>query len=120
MRKHPDIYKVLKTLGLPIYMQGSMRQDENYPELFITYLWFDSSNLWAFDNSTIATNYACQIAIYGVSPDAIDNTVAQVVEVLKNSGYTIDGGGRMISSDEPTHTAWTFDVNFIVKEKNNG
>lgn len=114
-RRHPDIYPVLKSLGLPVYMQGAMPQEEPYPDLFITFIFFQSENIWNFDNAAIATRFTCQVTVYGMSPSAIDETVTALIETLEKSGYTIDEGGRMIPSDEPTHTGWTFDVNYIVQ-----
>ena len=113
-RKHPDIYPILKSLGFPVFMQGAMPQEAHYPDLFITYIFFQSRNIWNFDNAAIATQYTCQVTVYGMNPSAIDDTVSALIERLKESGYTVDDGGRMIPSDEPTHVGWTFDCNYIV------
>ena len=116
MIKHPDIYPILKDIGLPVFIQGEMPEEMPYPDTFITYLWFRSEDIWRFDNMATATNYTCQVTIYSRLPNEMDNAVSKVIEALTANGYSKDGGGRMIPSDEPTHLGWTLDFNFIVKE----
>lgn len=116
MRKHPDIYKLLASLNLPVFVQGDMPEEMAYPKTFITYIWFTSADLWRFDNRAIATNYTAQVTVYSSSPDEMDLYVAKVIELLTANGYSKSDGGRMIPSDEPTHLGWTIDFNYIVRE----
>ena len=114
--KHPNVVALLESLGLPVFMQGDMPQEMDYPDLFITYLWFSSSDLWRFDNRATATRYTCQITVYGREPNAVDDTVEALSEKLLKYGYSKEGGGRLIPSDEPEYLGWTNDYHFIVKE----
>ena len=116
MRKHPNIYNLLSSLNFPVFIHGDMPEDMPYPETFITYIWYDSSDLWRFDNRATATNYICQVTVYSRLPNEMDNAVSKVIEILTANGYSKDGGGRMIPSDEPTHLGWTIDFNYIAKE----
>lgn len=116
MRKHPDIYPLLESLGLPVFIQGSMPEDMPYPDTFITYIWYDSADLWNFGNRAIATNYIVQITVYSYLPDQIDNYMEKLITLLEKNGYSKSNNGRMIPSDEPSHLGWSIDFNFIVKE----
>ena len=116
MRKHPDIYSLLETLGLPVFVQGDMPAEMAYPDTFITYIWFSSADLWRFNNRATATAYTAQVTVYSCYPDAIDEYLEKVISLLEKNGYSKSDHGRMIPSDEPTHLGWTIDFNFIVKE----
>lgn len=116
MKLHPDIYPLLESLGFPAFIQGDMPENMEYPETFITYIWYTSADLWQFDNRAIATNYTCQVSVYSKFPDQIDETITKLVEILLKNGYSKADGGRMIPSDEPSHLGWTIDFNYIVKE----
>ena len=116
MRLHPDIYSLLETLGLPVFIQGDMPEEMEYPETFITYIWVSSSDLWRFNNRATATNYVAQVTVYSCYPNAIDENIEKVITLLESAGYSKDDSGRMIPSDEPTHLGWTIDFNYIVKE----
>ena len=85
-------------------------------DLFITYTWFTSSDIWKFDNRATATEYTCQITVYGKSPNAIDKAVETLTKILLDNGYSKSGGGRLIPSGEKTHLGWTNDYYYIVKE----
>ena len=116
MRKHPDIYSLLDSLGLPVFIQGDMPEEMAYPATFVTYIWLSSSDLWRFSNKAIATVYTAQVTVYSCFPDAIDEYLEKVILLLEKNGYSKSGNGRMIPSDEPTHLGWTIDFDFIVKE----
>ena len=116
MIKKPDVYNLLTSLNLPVFIQGDMPEDMPYPDTFITYLWYTSADIWRFDNRAIATDYTVQINIYSRFPDQIDITLEKLIDTLLASGYSKSDCGRMIPSDEATHLGWTIDVNYIVKE----
>lgn len=114
--RHPDVLPLLERLNLPVFIQGDMPEDMPYPDLFITYTWFTSTDIWKFDNRATATEYTCQITVYGKSPNAIDEAVETLTKILLDNGYSKSGGGRLIPSDEKTHLGWTNDYYYIVKE----
>lgn len=114
--RHPDIVPLLESFNLPVFIQGDMPEDMPYPDLFITYTWFSSSDLWRFDNKATATQYTCQVTVYGNAPNNIDETVEALTDLLLKNGYSKSGGGRLIPSDEKTHLGWTNDYYYIVKE----
>ena len=54
--------ETLESLGYPVYLQGSMADDEAYPKSFITYLSMDSYNEADFDDKTHAVGWRFQVA----------------------------------------------------------
>ena len=116
MRKHPDIYNLLASLNFPVFIHGDMPEEMPYPETFITYIWYDSTDLWRFNNRATATNYIAQVTVYSRYPNLIDETMERIIDTLLANGYSKSDGGRMIPSDEPTHLGWTIDFNYIAKE----
>ena len=55
--------ETLESLGYPVYLQGSMADDEAYPKSFITYLSMDSYNEADFDDKTHAVGWRFQVAV---------------------------------------------------------
>ena len=98
--------ETLESLGYPVYLQGSMADDEAYPKSFITYLSMDSYNEADFDDKTHAVGWRFQVAFYSADPLLIDSVPQEIRRALKAVGFIPTGRGRDLPSDEPTHTGW--------------
>ena len=71
--------------NLPVYRQGSMSDDATYPEEFF----------------------------YSTDPDRTYSVIDTVAALLKSHGFTIDGRGHDVMSDEPTHTGRGIEVLYL-------
>lgn len=103
------LLQVLATLGVPVYLQGSIAEDEALPELYITFLTVDSPSVADFDNATALTAWRYQVSIYGVDPKAVATKASNARTALKGAGFIPIGKGRDLPSGEPNYTAWTCD-----------
>lgn len=112
------LIEILETFGFPVYLQGSMREDESYPDSFITF-WTDSTTDGAhYDNDTKSYIWSFSVIFYSNSPTMTNTMPEQIRKALKAVGFIPQGKGQDIPSDEPTHTGWAMD--FVYKENNKG
>lgn len=108
----------LETLGYPVYLQGSISEDESYPPSFITFLVTDSYDAANYDNETVALTWRFQVAFYSSDPLLVASEPKHIRKVLKAAGFIPTGAGMDLPSDEPTHTGWVQDYYFISMEEN--
>lgn len=98
------LYETLAGFGYPVYLQGSMTDDEPYPDSFYTYYNNDSDGLTFYDNGEVTVTWDFDVNSYSASPDTAQDMLMQAKEALKALGYIVPGKGYDIISDEPTHT----------------
>lgn len=98
--------ELLETLGYPVYLQGSMGDDEEYPADFITFWTADSEDVAHFDNESHATSWLFYVYFYSSNPANVASVPDTIRSTLKAAGFIPDGRGHDIMSDEPTHTGW--------------
>lgn len=102
----------LETLGYPVRMQGTMPEDEAYPESFITFLTADSTEV-ILDDDAVAVAWLYNVAFYSSNPALVDTEPKRIYSTLKAAGFTPQGRGRDLPSDEPSHTGWVQEYYFI-------
>ena len=108
------LLETLSSLGYgePI-RQGSMTEDEPYPESFITYFITDSSEIIHLDDEARGVEWACAVIFYTSDPEKLSSEPKRIYNVMKAAGFIPQGRGRDIPSDEPSHTGWAMDFLFI-------
>lgn len=99
-----QLIELLETLGYPVYLQGSMLEDEPYPDSFFTY-WNDSADGDSYySNEEGAIVWAYSLNFYSVDPELVNTKLLDAKRVLKANGWVASGAGYSVISDEPTHT----------------
>lgn len=94
----------LTTLGYPIFQQGSLAQDEPYPESFFTF-WNNYSKSDAFyDDSEKRYIWDFDLYFYSSDPALVNTKLVEAKTILKAAGFIAKGKGYDVGSDEPTHT----------------
>ena len=107
----------LSELGYPVYLQGSLAENEQYPDSFITFLTLDSPDVAHYDDMAIGTAWEYQIAFYSNDPLLVAS-IPKVIKVkLKGAGFIPQGNGRDLPSDEPTHTGWVNNYIYLDMEE---
>lgn len=111
------LIETLNAFGYPVVLERSLAP-KDYPDTFITFWNFSSSNL-VFDNtSTTWTNWGFNIRLYSKSPVVVENTKKLILKALKNAGFIPDGCGNDFTySPETSHLGWSVDVYYT--EENN-
>ena len=61
----------LETLGYPVYLQGTIGEDEPFPPSFITFFTLDSPDNAHFDNAPVSWAWRYQVTFYSSDPALI-------------------------------------------------
>ena len=96
--------EILKPLGYPVKLQGSLLPDEPYPDHFFTF-WNDSADGVSFySNNEGAILWAYSLNFYSTSPLLTNTVLLDAKRLLKAEGFIVSGAGYDVPSDEDTHT----------------
>lgn len=98
-----NLIKVLASFGYPVYRQGSMSNDEIYPETFFTFWNNDSLDHSHYDNAEYGTEWDFDVNIYSSNPELTYSVLANARVALKAAGWIIPSKGYDVASDEATH-----------------
>lgn len=99
-----NLIEVLSSFGYPVYRQGSMSNDEIYPETFFTFWNNDSLDHSHYDNAEYGTEWDFDVNIYSSNPELTYSVLANARIALKAAGWIIPSKGYDVASDEATHT----------------
>ena len=110
------LISILEKFGYPVYLQGSIADDEKYPDTFITFFTLSSDDGSHFDNETDSWNWYFQVCTYSVDPEIVEELPMKIMKELKTNGFIPQGKGQDIVSDEPTHTGWLQFYYYIERE----
>lgn len=99
-----ELIEILSSFKYPVYRQGSMSNDEAYPDTFITFWNNDSPDHSHYDNSEYGTDWDYSIYVYSNNPSLTYSVLANARIALKAAGWICLGKGFDVDSDEETHT----------------
>lgn len=111
-----SLISLLETLKYPVIRQGSLADDEPYPDTFITFWVSSTESIKHYDNKPKYIYWDFYINVYSNDPNIVESLSSEVRELLIKNGYLTNGRGSDAASDEDTHTGW--EMNFLKKEEN--
>lgn len=103
----------LESLGYDVFLQGTLADDEQYPESFITFFTTNSTDHAFYDGEPSGTEWHYTVIFYTSNPVLMSTVPMQIYNTLKKAGFIPQGKGRDIPSDEPTHTGWANDYLYL-------
>lgn len=107
------LIQLLTTLGYPVRRQGSLADDEEYPDTFFTF-WNNNENGASFyDNEVAKVVHDFDVNVYSTDPDTTYSLLKTARTLLKNNGWIITTMGYDIASDEITHTGRGMNATFL-------
>lgn len=110
------LIETLQQFGFPVMLQGSLLEDEPYPDKFFTF-WDRGSNGGAYyDNKEYTTEFNYSVYYYSTDPADVYATLRAAIAKLRAAGFIVDGDGYAVASDEPTHDGRGVEVLYL---KNN-
>lgn len=95
---------LLESFGYPVFLQGSLSEDEAYPESFFTFWNNETPDGSHYDNEAINYVWNFDVNFYSVDPELVNTMLLQAKAILKQNGFIVGGKGYDVASDEPTHT----------------
>ena len=99
-----SLITMLESFGYPVFRQGSMTEEQHYPESFFTFWNVDSPDHAHYDNREYGTEWNFTINFYSVDPELVYSTVADARVLLKQNGWIVPSKGYDVSSDQESHT----------------
>ena len=108
-----QLIELLGSFGYKVKLQGSIGQDEQYPDSFFTFWNNDTSDGSHYDNEAINYIWDFTVNFYSENPTLVNTVPLEAIELLKSNGWIISGKGYDVPSDEPTHTGRAFDALYI-------
>lgn len=109
------LIELLSTFGYPVRLQGSLAENEDYPDHFFTF-WNRSSDSQAFyDNDEHSIVYLYFVGFYSTDPERVYSVLREAKTLLKANGFIISGDGYSVASDELTHDGRGMDVSYLRK-----
>ena len=106
------LLNVLNTFGYPVFLQGSLGENDPFPPAFFTFYINDSADI-SFDNTDEYCTYQMQVIFYANDPATVESIAEQSRTALKAAGFIPNGRGTDIPSEEPTHTGWACEYSYI-------
>lgn len=107
------LIELLEEFNYPVYRQGSLTEDEEYPDTFITYWNTDSPDHAHYDNTEYGTAWAFDVNVYSNNPEITYNLLSDIRTLLKQNKWIVPGKGYDVLSDEPTHTGRGIESYFL-------
>lgn len=98
------LIETLMPFGYPVYQQGSLSRDEQYPESFFTFWNNDTDDDSFYDNEPRQTIWEFDLMFYSIDPVLVNEMLIRAKEKLKEKGFIVSGDGYDVKSDEPSHT----------------
>lgn len=113
------LIETIEPLGFPIFKQGSLGEDEPYPESFFTFWNNEAEGDTFYNNNEHTTNWDFDLNFYSSDPTLVNTKLLEAKTLLKAAGFIVTGKGHDVYSDEPTHTGRGIDVQIIenIKEE---
>lgn len=107
----------LQTFGYPVRRQGSLAENEAYPDTFFTF-WNTAENGESFyDNKAASVSCDFYVNVYSTNPATVYSLLESARELLRGAGWITVQRGFDIASDEPTHVGRGMEVEFLNYEK---
>lgn len=112
-----SLIEILETLDYPVYRQGSMSNDESYPETFITFWNSESPDHSHYDNTDYGTEWVFNVYVYSADPEITYSALADIRTALKGAGWVVPSSGYDVQSDIKTHTGRGLEVAYLEIEE---
>lgn len=107
---------LINEFGFPVKLQGSLSDDEKYPDSFFTYWNNDTSDDAFYDNTETETIWDFDLNFYSNNASLVNSVLLEAKQALKAVGFIIDGSGYDVISDEATHTGRGINLIFIERK----
>ena len=99
-----QLIELLSGFGYPVFLQGSMNDDEEYPPSFFTFWNFQTPEGAHYDHKATRAERGFWVYFYSEDPELVDVMLEKAVKLLKEKDWIADGKGEDVASDYETHT----------------
>ena len=111
-----NLITLLQSFGYPVFRQGSLTENEAYPDTFFTFWNNSEDGVSYYDNDAVIVDYDFSVNVYSTGPDTVYSLLAEARRLLKANGWIIVSRGYDVASDEITHTGRGLEVEYLNTE----
>lgn len=101
---------------IPVFRQGSLGEDDAYPDTFLTFWGSGEVEQSAYDNNTATIVWRFDVNAYSTSVSMTYSLADTCRRLCKASGWQTPDRGHDVASDEITHTGRGITVTHITTE----
>ncbi len=116
MNAADKLIEVLESEGIPVIRQGSMTENEEYPQKFFTF-WNPECEEIHYNNESRFELVTFEVNFYSTDPEEIYEIMKKTRRKLREKGFTVIDPGHDVESDEATHTGRGMTVNYREAEE---
>lgn len=108
-----NLIAILESFKYPVYRQGSLSNDDEYPETFFTFWNNASPNHAHYDNDDYGTAWDFNFYVYSTDPSLTYSLLMDARKALKKAGWITPSKGFDVPSDEATHTGRGMEIFYL-------
>jgi hypothetical protein len=105
-----DLIAILEELGYPVFLQGTLQSEEDYPESFFTFWNYSTPEACFYDNDANTAVWGFWVYFYSTDPTLVLEKSEAARQLLKANGFTPDGKPTDLPVDVPEYTGAMFTV----------
>lgn len=98
------LIELLETFGYPVYRQGSLTEENGYPDSFFTFWNNNSPDHSHYDNSQYGTDWNFNVFFYSSDPELTYSVLSDTRILLMQNNWIVPSKGYDVRSDLPSHT----------------
>ena len=99
-----ELIRLLDAFGYPVFLQGTLNDDEDYPSSFFTFWNFETPEGEFYDNAAHLAAWGFWVYFYSDDPALVESVTKRAENALKENGWTLQGRAIDAASDVKTHT----------------
>lgn len=112
-----ELVNLLSTFGYPVIQQGSMGEDEAYPDSLFTFYNIDTPDDGFYDNNPTRSIWTYYIYFYSNDPLLVNTKLREVTDLLRKNKWIVNQrNGYDIESDVDTHSGRYTTVYYIKED----
>lgn len=112
------LIELLETRGFPVMLQGSMSDNESYPNSFYTFWNFETPESQYYDNDAHMAIWGFWVFFYSTDPEKVEKETESVRKLLKKNRFVIPSRGEDADSGRITHTGRMLTLYYMEDLKN--
>lgn len=110
------LIKIVEELGYPIFLQGTLQKEEEYPCSFFTFWNFQGDESY-YNNESKKCVWGFWLYFYSNDPQLVETEMLKAKKLLKENNFIIAGRATDTQSDEVTHTGTMLEIYYIENYK---
>lgn len=110
------LIETIEELGYQIFLQGSLLQDEKYPDSFFTFWNFQGDESY-YNNESKKCVWGFWLYFYSNNPKLVETEMLKAKKLLKENNFIVAGQPTDTGSDEITHTGNMLEIYYIENYK---